>query len=62
MIDRYTKIVLTVIAAALTAIAVEQAMPQGALAQLPAGISCGGVDTPCYVATPDTRPLLVSNY
>ena len=59
MIDRYTKIVLTVIAAALTAIAVRQALPPGALAQ---NGSCGALANPCYVATPSDRPLLVSNY
>ncbi len=48
MIDRYTKIVLTVIALALTGICIGQFTPK-AHAQM--GNGCGSMGNPCYVAT-----------
>jgi hypothetical protein len=45
MADRYMKIVFTIIACALTAIAVERVIPN-ARAQ---GESCGSSTDPCYV-------------
>ena len=45
MIDAYSKIVLTVIAAALCALVIQNvAGPAGAV-----GTSCGGYFDPCYV-------------
>jgi hypothetical protein len=55
--DRYTKIVLTVIAAALVAIAAENLWP-AAQAQAPA---CGSApQVPCWVANSPKEPLSVS--
>ena len=48
MIDRYTKAVLTVIAIALSTIAVQQVVGP-ARAQL--GTECGSRITPCFVTT-----------
>jgi len=48
MVDRYTKVVLSVIALALSALAIEQAAP-AARAQGVAGASCGDSDHPCWV-------------
>jgi hypothetical protein len=48
MVDRYTKTVLTVIAAALVAIVIREVVPK-AIAQ--SGMDCGGVTNPCYVDT-----------
>jgi hypothetical protein len=48
MLDRYTKVVLTIIAFSLLAIAIERGTPE-ARAQAPAG--CGAsYDNPCYIA------------
>jgi len=48
MLDRYTKIVLTIIALSLLAIAIERGTPE-ARAQTPTG--CGSsYDNPCYIA------------
>lgn len=57
MIDRYTKAVLTVIAAALVVIAVRQAMPP-ASAQIQA--PCGDRFKPCYVVTGHSDVLRVT--
>jgi hypothetical protein len=46
MIDRYTKIVLTIIAVALSAIAVQGAIGS---AQAQFGNGCGSFGDPCYV-------------
>ncbi len=46
LVDRYTKIVLTVIAVALAALAVSQFVPAPVVAQ---GSSCGSPEDPCYV-------------
>ena len=54
--DRYTKLLLTVIATALTALAVENAMPR-ATAQQP-GPACS-VLAPCYVTNTGITPLSV---
>ena len=56
MIDRYTKAVLTVIAASLTAIAIEQAIP-AAHAQS-AGCT-GSSNGPCYVTPYPGLPFKV---
>jgi hypothetical protein len=45
MIDRYTKIVLTIIAVSLAGLMVSQMMPK-AMAQ---GSGCGSRQDPCYV-------------
>jgi hypothetical protein len=50
MLDRYSKIVLTVIALALSAIAIEQAAPP-AHAQSEASAVCGDFYNACYVRT-----------
>lgn len=49
--DRYTKAVLTVIAAALVGILAQHAFqPAGAQPASPAvATACGGLDKPCYV-------------
>jgi hypothetical protein len=52
MNDRYTKAVLTVIAAALAAMAIERATPaaQAAPPSMPRGAPCGSSHmTPCYI-------------
>jgi hypothetical protein len=54
MVDRYTKAVLTVIAAALTGLFVTQLTPP-ARAQISAG--CGTDLYPCYIKT--QSPLMV---
>ena len=49
MIDRYTKVVLTVIALALVAIVAEQAMPR-ASAQFGFALGCdGSPNSPCFI-------------
>jgi hypothetical protein len=54
--DRYTKIVLTVIAAALVTIAAQNLLPT-AQAQAPA---CGSApQVPCWVANSPKEPLIV---
>jgi hypothetical protein len=50
MLDRYSKVVLTIIAAALSAIAIEQAAPP-AHAQPEASATCGDFYNACYVRT-----------
>lgn len=56
MVDRYTKCILTVIAAALVVIATEQSM-RPATAQ---GTSCGNVvDQACWVRTDLRAPIAV---
>lgn len=47
MIDTYSKIVLTVIAVALSTIAAQQAVKPANAVQGP----CGGIFDPCYVTT-----------
>jgi hypothetical protein len=55
--DRYTKIVLTVVAVALVTIAVQNLLPT-AQAQAPA---CGSApQVPCWVANSPKEPLFVS--
>jgi hypothetical protein len=49
MTDRYTKIVLTVIAASLVTLAVQQALPRAHAL----GDACGAPQNPCYVAAAD---------
>lgn len=46
MADRYTKIVLTVIAFALVALVAQQAVPRAG-AQ---GLECGSIRNPCHIA------------
>lgn len=53
MIDRYTKAVLTVIAASLAILAAGTIVPKAG-AQI--GIGCGGASSPCYIAT-SLRPI-----
>ncbi len=48
MLDGYTKLVLTVIAVALTALAVGQFRPERAVAQ---GAGCGDIFNPCFITT-----------
>jgi hypothetical protein len=55
MVDRYTKAVLTLIAAALAAIALEAALPR-AVAQF----ACGVPAQPCYVLVVQNAPLWVT--
>jgi hypothetical protein len=54
LVDRYTKTVLTLIAAALMALAVGQFMPKSAVAQ--AG-TCGTPNNPCYVTNDGLNDL-----
>jgi len=56
MIDRYTKAVLTFIAAALVALVVQQPV-QNARAQ--SGFECGSARNPCYVRV--DSPVEVTN-
>lgn len=56
MIDRYTKVVLTVIAVALSGICIGQLTPR-AQAQ---GDGCGRNGNPCYVTNFGGLPLAVS--
>jgi hypothetical protein len=59
MVDIYTKIVLTVIAAALIAVAVQGAIPS-ASAQF--GQTCGNSQfSPCYVKPSETFNVYVLN-
>ena len=55
MPDRYTKIVLTIIAAALVGLLVRGVAP-GAKAESPI---CGTALEPCFVTNVDTKPLWV---
>ena len=57
MVDHYTKAVLTVIAAALVALVVQNAAPD-ASAQIQAG--CGDRFKPCYVTTGQSDVLRVT--
>ena len=57
MVDRYTKAVLTVIAAALVALVVQNAAPD-ASAQIQA--RCGDRFKPCYVTTGHSDVLRVT--
>ena len=56
MNDRYTKAVLTVIAAALLAIVLENALPKAA-----AQGGCGSAAFPCVVQFPGNVPVVVAN-
>jgi hypothetical protein len=57
MVDRYTKVVLTVIAAALVMLAMRPwREPQPARAQ---GSECGNSRNPCFVTTGVLDPLRV---
>jgi len=56
MYDRYTKVILTVIAVALSAIALK--MPTGGRAMALDG-ECGSFSNPCYVDTPNSYGLKV---
>ena len=56
MVDGYTKAVLTLIAAALLAIALQNALP-GAAAQG----GCGTTAAPCVVQFPGNVPVVVAN-
>lgn len=60
MIDRYTRIVLTVIAVALSVIAVRQVVPL-ATAQSWRESGCGGLGTACYVRWTETLPVRVQH-
>ena len=52
--DLYTKVILTIIAAAVVVVAYQGSKP----AVHYAGSDCGStVGRPCYVATPDRSPL-----
>jgi hypothetical protein len=54
MIDRYTKAVLTLIALALVALAVEQGIGRAS-----AEFQCGTPDTPCFVEASSPYGMLV---
>jgi hypothetical protein len=56
MVDRYTKAVLTIIAAALLAIALENALPKAS-----AQGGCGTLSFPCVVQFPGNVPVVVAN-
>ena len=49
MIDRYTKVALTVIAVALSAIAVQMAVPRASAKLVFGSEGCGSRSNPCYV-------------
>ena len=57
MLDRYTKAVLTVIAAALVVLVLQNAFP-GARAQ--SGSTCGGARNPCYVTATPSDPVFIA--
>jgi hypothetical protein len=57
MTDRYTKTVLTIIAAALTALVIQNQFP---LAKAQTGESCGNPKTPCYVTSSPKLPVWVA--
>ena len=57
MIDIYSKAVLTVIAAALVALVLQNSFP-GARAQM--GSACGQARNPCYVASDSREPVFVA--
>ena len=60
MADKYTKAVLTVIAVALSVIALQGGLPS-ASAQLGAGNrGCGDRNSPCYITMDDVRRLRVN--
>lgn len=53
MADRYTKIVLTVIAFALSALAIEQATPPARAQMISGGASCGlTASSACFLREP----------
>jgi hypothetical protein len=54
--DLYTKAVLTIIALALSVIALRGLSPDGASA---AQASCGSISAPCYVQGASARGLLI---
>ena len=56
MIDRYTKIVLTVTAAALVALALDRAIPRA----IALNDGCGTYTSPCYITTGPLTTIRVS--
>ena len=60
MLDRYSKIVLTIIAAALSAIAIEQAAPPARAQTGDDAGPCGSFWNACYVRT--REPLDVRSH
>jgi hypothetical protein len=62
MIDRYTKIVLTVIAASLMALLAENLMPRASAYDISPKPSCGmSIQEPCYITNFGGRPIYVEN-
>jgi hypothetical protein len=57
MVDRYTKIVLTIIACALAALVVQNQFPS---ARAQTGDNCGGPKNPCYVTSLPKIPVWVA--
>ena len=55
MVDRYSRVVLTIIALALTAIAIEQAIPRA----IAYGDTCGSINDPCWIANSKDHTLWV---
>ncbi len=56
MVDRYTKTMLTIIAAALVCLAVQGVVPSAKAAR----DTCGELLNPCYVTNDNARPLTVT--
>jgi hypothetical protein len=57
-VDRYTKVVLTIIAFSLLALAVEQGATP-AFAQPRASVCGGSPSSPCYIASTASEPVVV---
>ena len=57
MADRYTKVVLTLIAAALVTLAAHEFVPPASAQR---GEDCGSHDNPCYVTARPDNPVYIT--